>query len=389
MLNIPLISNNVKKEDTEALIEFLKDSDRFTQGPKVIEFENKWSEWLGVKHSLFVNSGSSANFITLAAIREMYGEGEVIVGPIGWSSDVSAIIAAGLTPVFVDVKMSNLAIDEEKVIEKINDKTRAVLLIHVLGFNALSNRLLNVLKEKNIPLLEDVCESHGATFKGQKVGSFGFASNFSFYYAHHMSTIEGGMICTNDDEFYRYIRMFRSHGMLRECGDETYKNEVSTAHPEVHPEFTFMVPGYNMRSTELNAVIGLNQIKRLDDNIRARQENYKLFMEHLNPDIFYTEFDMEGSSNYAFILILKEKNDELFQKVVDTLRAENVEFRRGTAGGGNLARQPFVRQRFPEIDPAELTNAEHIHQYGIYTGNCPDLEKDKILKLCEILNNVK
>ena len=144
MLNIPLISNNVKKEDTEALIEFLKDSDRFTQGPKVIEFENKWSEWLGVKHSLFVNSGSSANFITLAAIREMYGEGEVIVGPIGWSSDVSAIIAAGLTPVFVDVKMSNLAIDEEKVIEKINDKTRAVLLIHVLGFNALSDRLLNV-----------------------------------------------------------------------------------------------------------------------------------------------------------------------------------------------------------------------------------------------------
>ena len=330
MLNIPLISNNVKKEDTEALIEFLKNSDRFTQGPKVVEFEKKWSEWLGVKHSLFVNSGSSANFITLAAIREMYGEGEVIVGPIGWSSDVSAIIAAGLTPVFVDVKMSNLAIDEEKVVEKINDKTRAVLLIHVLGFNALSDRLLNVLKEKNIPLLEDVCESHGATFKGQKVGSFGFASNFSFYYAHHMSTIEGGMICTNDDEFYRYIRMFRSHGMLRECGDE-----------------------------------------------------------HLNPDIFYTEFDMEGSSNYAFILILKEKNDELFQKVVDTLRAENVEFRRGTAGGGNLARQPFVRQRFPEIDPAELTNAEHIHQYGIYTGNCPDLEKDKILKLCEILNNVK
>ena len=389
MLNIPLISGNIKREDVDALIAFLQDSDRFTQGPKVVEFEKKWSEWLGVKHSLFVNSGSSANFMTLAALHEMYGDGEVIVGPIGWSSDVSAVIAAGFTPVFVDVKMSNLAMDEEKIIEAINEKTRAVLLIHVLGFNALSDRLLQVLEEKKIPLIEDVCESHGATFKGQKVGSFGFASNFSFYYAHHMSTIEGGMICTNDDELYRWLRMYRSHGMLRECGDDAYRAQIAAEHPEVHPEFTFMCPGYNMRSTELNAVIGLNQIKRLDDNIRARQENYKLFMDHLDSSIFYTDFDMEGSSNYAFILILREKNDELFHKVVEALRAENVEFRRGTAGGGNLARQPFVRSRFPEIDPASLPNAEHIHQYGIYTGNCPDLEKEKILKLCDVLNNIK
>ena len=178
MLNIPLMSNNILPEDKEALIDFLKTSDRFTNGPKVIEFEQAWSQWLGVKHTLFVNSGSSANFITMAVLRDLYGAGEVIVPPIAWSSDISSVLAAGHTPVFVDVDLKNLAMAEQEILSHITDKTKAVFLTHVLGFNGLSENLLQELEKRSIPLIEDVCESHGATLNGKKCGTFGLASNF-------------------------------------------------------------------------------------------------------------------------------------------------------------------------------------------------------------------
>lgn len=389
MLNIPLMSNNISQSDIDELIRFLQTSDRFTNGPRVRDFEEAWSQWLGVKYSLFVNSGSSANYMTLAGIKELYGEGEVILSPIGWSSDISAVISAGMKPVFADVNLKNFAMNEEEVLAKVTENTRAVLLTHVLGYNGMTQRIRDVCKERNILLIEDVCESHGATFQGQKLGTIGDISNFSFYYAHHMSTIEGGMICTDDEQFYHTMRMFRSHGMLRECDDKDYIHKVSLEHPELHPEFIFMVPGYNMRSTELNAVLGLNQLKRLDQNIAARQRNYELFIKNLDPEIYYTDFDGVGSSNYAFIIMLREGNTERFHKVTEVLNREQVEFRRGTAGGGNLLRQPFIRKRFPEIDPATYVNAEYIHQFGIYTGNYPDLESEKILALCHVLNTIR
>lgn len=388
MLNIPLMSNNIQKEDIDVLIEFLKSTDRFTQGPKVQEFEKVWSDWLGVKHSLFVNSGASANYITMAAIRDLYGAGEVIVPPIAWSSDVSSVFVAGHTPVFVDVSLNNLAMAEEQILSHITDKTRAVFLTHVLGFNGLSQRLIDELDERNIPLIEDVCESHGASLNGKKCGSFGMASNFSFYYAHHMSTIEGGMICTNNDKFYQYCRLYRSHGMLRESTDEEWKQENIEKYSDLRPEFLFMVPGYNMRSTELNAVIGLNQIKRLDSNNEKRIENFNLFLQNLDSEKYYTDFIVEGAVNYAFVILLRNANEEKFTKLTKTLQEENVEFRRGTAGGGNLARQPFVRQRMLQFDPKTLKNAEYIHQYGLYTGNYPSLTHEKILGLCALLNRL-
>ena len=162
MLDIPLMSNNISQSDIDVLIQFLQTTGRFTNGPKVREFEEAWSEWLGVKYSLFVNSGSSANFMSLAGIRERYGAGEVILSPIGWSSDVSAVIAAGLEPVFVDVELNNFALKAEEAIAKITDKTKAILLTHVLGYNGMSRKLRDICTEKNIVLIEDVCESHGA-----------------------------------------------------------------------------------------------------------------------------------------------------------------------------------------------------------------------------------
>lgn len=395
MLNIPLMSDNIRSEDIEALIEFLRTSDRFTNGPKVREFERAWSLWMNagaegepVTHTLFVNSGASANFITMAVLRDLYGAGEIIVPPIAWSSDVSSVFAAGHTPVFADVSLENLAMAEEEILSHITEKTRAVFLTHVLGFNGLSENLLRELEKRNIPLIEDVCESHGATLNGRKCGTFGLASNFSFYYAHHMSTIEGGVICTSDERFYQYCRLYRSHGMIRESTDENFRAEIEKRYPELRPEFLFLVPGYNMRSTELNAVVGLSQLKRLDANNRRRVENFQLFLDRLDPEKYVTDFRVEGAVNYAFVILLRNPQPERFERLTGLLRDANVEFRRGTAGGGNLARQPFVRERMPDFDPATLKNAEYIHQYGLYTGNYPDLEHEKIIGLCDLLNSL-
>ena len=388
MLNIPLMSNNITREDINVVVDFLKNSDIFTQNQNVREFEEQWSKWLGVKHSVFVNSGASANYITMMAIAEKFGVGEVIVPTITWSSDISSVIIAGHTPVFVDVNFSNLAMVEDEIIDHISDNTRAVFLTHVLGLDGLSDRLIRELEKRNVLLIEDVCESHGVVHNGRKAGSFGYASNFSFYYAHHMSTIEGGMICTNDDDFYQLLRMYRSHGLLRENSDSAYKKKIEVERPDLNAEFVFMIPGLNMRSTELNAVIGKNQIKRLDNNIIKRRNNFEMFIENLRDDRYFKDFNLVGNSNYAMILILKDQDDELFSRVCQRLRDENVEFRRGTAGGGNITRQPFVQKRFPNLIAKNYKNADHIHFYGLYTGNYPDLTKDRILGLTDILNSI-
>ena len=278
-LDWPLMENNITREDLDILIEFLKGTPILTQSKNVVAFEEEWSQWLGVRYSVFVNSGSSANFITMAVMRHLYGEGEVIVPPLTWVSDIAAVIHAGLKPVFVDINPRTLSMNNERIIENLNPRTRAVFLTHCQGFNGLSDTLLNVLKERNIPLVEDVCESHGATFKGKKCGSFGLVSNFSFYFAHHMSTIEGGMICTNDEKFYQNCRMWRSHGMVREMTNDEMKQQSIEENSDCNPEFIFAFPGYNMRNTEIGAVLGRNQLKRLDKNNLKRINNFALFLK--------------------------------------------------------------------------------------------------------------
>ena len=223
-LDLPLMHNNITRADLDALIAYLgQDAPMLTQSQQVRLFEQEWSQWLGVRHSVFVNSGSSANLLTMSALRETYGPGEVIVPTLTWVSDIASVIQCGMKPVFVDINPRSLGMDDEQVIARLTPQTRAVFITHILGYNALTQRLLDELKARNIPLIEDVCESHGATFKGARLGSFGLMSNFSFYYAHHMSTIEGGMICTNDPDLYEMLRMFRSHGMVREAGSDTLK----------------------------------------------------------------------------------------------------------------------------------------------------------------------
>jgi len=385
-LNWPLMENNITMEDLNVLIEFLKGHPRLTQSDNVLAFEKEWSEWLGVKYSVYVNSGASANLITIAALKHLYGLGEIIVPPLTWVSDIASVIQNGFTPVFVDINPKNLCMDDEQVIAKLSEKTKAVFITHVQGFNGLTDRLLKTLKEKNVPLIEDVCESHGATFKGNKLGSFGMISNFSFYFAHHMSTVEGGMVCTNNETIYEMIRMLRSHGMVRESTSEEIKQKYVNENPDLSPDFIFAYPAYNVRNTEIGAVLGRSQLKRLDENNSKRRRNFKIFLENLDPNKYRTDFDLEGSCNYAFNLVLKEPNPEFRDRVEETMRKASVEFRRGSSGGGNQLRQPYLRGIVPEREYEKYPEIEHIHFYGYYIGNYPDLEAEKILDLCKILN---
>lgn len=384
----PLMENNITEEDLGVLIEFLKHNPRLTQSENVREFEREWSAWLGVKHSVYVNSGASANLITIAAIKHCYGGGEIIVPTLTWVSDIASVLQNGFKPVFVDINPRNLGMDDKKVIAAITPETRAVFITYVQGFNCLSDYLLEELEKRNILLIEDVCESHGATFKGKKLGSYGFASNFSFYFAHHMSTIEGGMVCTDNDDFYEVIRMFRSHGMTRESNSEALKCRYASANPELSPDFIFAYPAYNVRGTEIGGVLGRSQLKRLDTNNARRQENLKVFLGNLDSSRFRTDFDVDGSCNYAFNLIIKDADPIFRDRLESAMRAHNIEFRRGSSGGGNQMRQPYLKGIVKDGDWHNFPEIEHVHFYGYYIGNYPSLNKTRIMKLCEILNNV-
>lgn len=386
----PLMRNNILREDLDAVIEHLKQDDPIlTNGPQCLAFEQEWSQWLGVKYSVFVNSGASANLLSMALLKLRHPEGgEVIVPPLTWISDVASVLQNGFTPVFADIDPRTLGMAPQQILAKVTERTRAVFLTHVQGFDALTDELLAELERRGIPLIEDVCESHGATHGGRRLGSLGWMSNFSFYYAHHMSTIEGGMVCTNDAEVYQQIRMLRSHGMVRESNDAEYREEWKRAHPELNPDFIFAYPAYNVRNNELGAILGRSQLRRLDANVQRRTQNLQRFLGQIDGRRYQTDFKLEGSSNYAFNLIMKAADPDYMQRLMATMRETGIEFRRGSAGGGNQLRQPYLRGIVPDGHHREFPHTEHVHFYGFYIGNFPDLLDDEIDAICRILNAV-
>jgi len=382
--------NNILREDLDSVIEHLKQDDPIlTNGPNVQAFEAEWSEWLGVKYSVFVNSGSSANLLTMAILKIRHPEGgEVIVPPLAWVSDVTSVLQNGFKPVFADIDPRTMAMQPAQILSKINDETRAVFLTHVQGFDGLTDDLLDELKRREIPLIEDVCESHGATHNDKRLGSLGWMSNFSFYYAHHMSTIEGGMLCTNDPDLYQTFRMLRSHGMVRESTSVELKTLYSNQYPDLYPDFIFAFPAYNVRNNEIGAIMGRNQLKRLDANIQLRNRNFKIFLDNLDRNKFRKDFHLEGSSNYALNLIIKDADIQFTERLMKRMSDEKIEFRRGSAGGGNQLRQPYLRKLLGD-SYKNFSQVDHIHFHGFYIGNFPSLEEGKILKLCKILNSVE
>ena len=382
------MQNNFTEGDINSVINFLKKNNILTQNKKVNEFENKWSKWLGVKYSVFLNSGSSANLISINILKIMKGAGgEIIVPSLTWSSDIFSLIHCGYKPVFVDIDLENLSGSTEQIIKKITNKTKAVFVTHAQGFSGVDNNLIRILKKKNIPLIEDVCESHGAKFGKKKLGTLGLMSNFSFYYAHHMSTIEGGMISTNDTNVYNLAKILRSHGLARELKNAKLENKLKKKYSDLSPQFIFLHPGYNMRNTEIGAVLGLSQLKRLNKNNRKRTNNFKVFLKNIDPKCFFTKFNFEGSSNYAFPVILKKKNIKLRDQLEKIMIRHKIEFRRGNAGGGNQLRQPYLK-KIIKWKVKDFKNVELVHHCGYYIGNFPDLRKSKIIRICKVLNKI-
>ena len=389
-MKFPLMRNNILREDLDAVIEHLKQDDPIlTHGPNVRAFEDEWSKWLGVKYSVFVNSGASANLLSMAIMKIRFPEGgEIIVPSLTWVSDIASVIQNGFTPVFVDIDPYTLGMKDEDVLSKISSKTRAVFITHVQGFDALTDKLIAELKKRNIPLIEDVCESHGAKHNNDKAGSLGWISNFSFYYAHHMSTIEGGMICTNDELVYQQVRMLRSHGMVRESNNQAFKEKYINENPELNPDFIFAFPAYNTRNTEIGGILGRSQLKRLDKMVEVRNDNLKTFLNTINVKKYRTDFKIEGCSNYAFNLILQEPDVDFVKILMSKMKESGIEFRRGSAGGGNQIRQPYLKSIVPDNHHLNFPNVEHVHFYGFYIGNFPDLKKEEVLDISKILNSI-
>ena len=381
--------NNIEKIDLDEVIRHLNLPDpKLTHGPMVVKFEIEWNKWLNSKFSVMVNSGASANDITMLILKEKYGSSEIIVPPLTWVSDIASIIHAGHTPVFADISLSNLALDVESIEKVITKKTKAIFLTHVLGLNGITEELLTLANHYQIDLIEDVCESHGATYNNKKVGTYGLVSNFSFYYAHHMTTIEGGMISTDNEEIYQYARMMRSHGLVRESNLNSVKERYISQYPDLNPEFIFAFAAHNMRPTEINGILGSSQLKRLDSNVVSRTKNFLEYIDNISSEKFYNDFKTEGSSSYALPIIMQEKDLQLRDRIELTLNKNGIEFRRGLSGGGNQLRQPYLKKIIKDIDLNTFPVIEHVHSYSWYVGNYPNLEAGKIAELCDLLNKV-
>ena len=390
--NHKLMNNNYTNRDMVAVKKLLKNKNIIlTQSKKVEEFEKKWSKWLNVKYSTFVNSGSSANYISISilkALNKNKNKNEIIVPSLTWVSDINSVIMNGYKPVFVDIDLENLSMSTDQVLKKINKRTLAVFITHAQGFNGLTNRLLSFLKKKKISLIEDVCESHGATHNNKKLGTFGLISNFSFYYAHHMTTIEGGMICTNSKKIYELSKIFRSHGMAREAKNKKFESQLIKKYKNLSPQFIFLYPTLNFRNNEIGAIIGINQLKSLNQNNLKRTKNFKIFLQNLDEKKYWKNYDVKGSCNYAFPIILKTSSLKKRDYFESQLNKYNIEFRRGNAGGGNQLRQPYLKNKVRLKNFKQFKNVEKVHFFGYYIGNYPDLKKDKILKITKILNNI-
>lgn len=382
------MADNVTREDLDAIIRYLSaDDPRLTHGPAVAAFESAWARWLGVDHTVMVNSGSSANDLSMLALRHLRGDGEVVVPPLTWVSDIASVLHAGLRPVFADIELDTLAPSAESIEAAITPNTRGIFLTHVLGLNALTDEhFALVAAHPQILLVEDVSESHGATVNGQLAGSVGWLSNFSFYYAHHLTTMEGGAVCTSDAEAYETIRMLRSHGLVREVSDPSRRAMLTAASPDLNPEFIFQYAAHNMRPVEIQGILGLSQLERLDQRNEARRRNFELLLAGLDPERYVTELALKGQCNYAFIVILRDTDLAARDNVEAALQAAGVEFRRGLSGGGNQLRQPYLRRLYSELAPEDFPNVEHVHHFAWYIGNYPELAPERITWLSELLN---
>ena len=379
----PLQENFLDTKTVNDLCYFIKSNNRLTQFTKVRNFEKNFSKWNGSKFSIFVNSGSSANLIMVQSCKEIYkwkNNDEIIVPSVTWPTTVTPVSQSGLKPIFVDVNLEDFSFDYDDLKKKITNKTKAIFVAHLIGFPANIKKIKQIIGKKKIVLLEDCCESQGAKINKKKVGNFGIAGSFSFYWGHHMSTIEGGMICTNNEKFYNLCLLKRSHGLARELPLKK-QNFYKKKYNKNNFKFLFLTDGFNLRSTEINAFLGLKMLKKINAWIKIRNDNYKNFTNIIKKykNKFKLLKNQKDISSFVLPFLMVHKIDKM--KLENLLNTHGIETRPFIAG--NLLRQPFLSR----YRNKNFFNAEIIEHNAFYIGNNQFVNKKRINKLEIILDN--
>lgn len=349
-----------------------------TMGEKVNQFESHWADDTGTEFAHMVNSGSSANLLALKALEgDVIQPGdEVIVPAVAWSTSLFPILDVGATPVLVDVGLDSYTVDVNAFREAITEDTAATVFVHLLGNPCDMGPLLEICGENDIAIVEDCCEAHGAAYDGQKVGSFGDLGTFSYFFSHHISTIEGGMVVTDDQQLSERVRMSRAHGWVRELDNvEQYAEQF----PEIDDRYLFMSTGYNLRPTEIQGAFGIHQLPKLDGFVEKRRDNAAYLNERLDRYDEYFHLFEESSPGYcswfAYPFLLSENAPFTRREFQNFLEANNIETRPILAG--NLARQPVLDSIDHRI-AGELAAAQHIHENGLFIGNHHRLTDEKL-----------
>ncbi len=391
---IPLIRSTFykEKETKKRLIDFISQADKLSFGEECEKFEKNFAKWQGRKYCIFLNSGSSANLGIIQALLNLgrIKRGEMVAfSALTWSTNVMPLIELGLKPIPVDVELTTLNISSKTFREVIKKFPIKLLFItNLLGFCHDIDEIRKICHEEKIILLEDNCESLGTIYKGKKLGNFGIASTFSFYVGHHMSTIEGGVICTNDEEIVEMIQLVRAHGWDRNLSPlkQTRIRNNYKINSTFYSRYTFYDLGYNLRPTEINGFIGNTQLQYLDEIIRKRNENFLIFSSSLYKlDTFYeiTHSHIELLSNFAIPLVCKSKKirDYFAQKCKDRIEIRPIV-------GGNITQQPFYKKYMSGFfSQKEKSNSSLIHEQGLYFGNNPELTKKEIFEIINIFSS--
>jgi CDP-6-deoxy-D-xylo-4-hexulose-3-dehydrase len=381
MNKIDLVKDTIDSDDIKKLISWLETNPRLTKGELNVKFEKEWSEWLGKKYSVFVNSGSSAN---LAALYSLLLSGKlrnnkIIVPAVSWVTTVTPAVQFGMEPIMCECDEDNLGLNIEhlKQIIKEHDPS-SIILVHVLGFPNHMNEIVELCKEHDIRLIEDTCESIGSEYEGKKLGTFGDLSTFSFYFGHHMSTIEGGMISTDDEELYHILLSIRSHGWDRDL-PKSKQIELREKYNigDFRSLYTFYYPGFNLRATDLQAFIGLEQLKKLNLIVKNRNLNYQKYHEGIKNNEWKINPPKDSFiSNFSYPVITKN-----IKELVEKLTENNVECRPLICGSIN--EHPFWYERYGKQD---LPISKKVHEYGLYLPNNHQMTVEEIDKVINIVN---
>ena len=381
---IQLASDTIDKDDIDNLVKWIQQDPvpKLTKGELTCELEKKWAKKLGTKYSVFVNSGSSAILLTLSALKQLErfkNNKKVVVPSLSWATDVSSPMLLGLHPLMCDCNLEDLSCDLthlEQIFEKHNPS--ALILVSPLGLVPKMKQIVNLCKKYDVLLLEDICESMGSKYKNQYLGNFGMASFFSMYFGHHLSTIEGGFINTNDEELYYMLLMMRSHGWDRDL-PEWKQKELRNKHKcsDFDALYNFYVPGFNLRSTDLQAYIGIRAINKLDDYSNIRNKNFLFYLNFIQNNILNLKNRKENFiSSLAMPVVNKNRNE-----IVKDLVRNNIEVRPLIAG--NIASKPMWTNVYKE---EFFPNCELTQKYGFYLPNHQQLSKKDIIKITNIVN---